>query len=139
MHPRDQVREQKTANMELTDLVTRERASFAPLPPVNLKVPDPCHPRTWKCWTLSSANLEVLDPCHPRTWKCWTLSPANLEFKKRTWLFSGSKWLAVVFCGFSELFSGSEWLFCQRLVAHCVSEKWLNSGFQWLGVARQWH
>ena len=32
----------------------------------------------------ATSNMEATDPCHPRTWKCWTLSPANLEFKKRT-------------------------------------------------------
>ena len=83
--------------------------------------PTPVNRQKWKWRTLSPANLEVPDPC-------------NLE--KRTWLFSSSKWLAVAFCGFSELFqwarSGSEWLDSgfgkKRHVAFSGSE-WLNMCF----------
>ena len=77
----------------------------------------------------ATANMEHTDACQPPKWKCRTPvthelgsagppAPANVEFKRRTWLFSGSKWLAVALCGFSELFNGSEWLFRQRSVAH---------------------
>ena len=33
-----------------------------PFSPANVQVPDLCH-----------SNLEVPDPCLPRTWKCWTV------------------------------------------------------------------
>ena len=60
---------------------------------------------------LSTAKVEVLDNCHPRTWKCWTLSPTNLELKKNERGFSvarsGSRWLFVTFLSFSVARSGS--------------------------------
>ena len=101
MHPRDQ---ERCASSSHREHGTNRRLSTA-----KVEVPD-----------LSLANLEVLDPCHPRTW----------ILKNERGVFSGSKWLAVAFCGFLWLslffvlslfgkvlnsgstvaFSGSEWL-----------------------------
>ena len=97
---------------------------------------------------LSPAN--VPDPCHPRTWKSWTLPPANLKIKQRNVSFYGSEWsswLFAIFPSFSVARSGSEWLFRKgparqeqrTFFPRCGSTcgfSWLFERVQWLSVAR---